>query len=253
MGEYAPGAKDFSDLILKAKAAQAEAVYALPTPPDGMAIVKQMRELDFNPKLAMLIRAPDPPVWAKNLGKDGDYVDAGARLAPRGEVPRACAELNAAHQKKIGRPADPITGPAYACVQILAAALARAGAPDRDKVRDAIAATDMDGGHRPGEVPAGRHRHRPVGVHPVAQRQAGAGLAEGVRHGAARRTRRRRSPSAERWPDCRSLTLEGLAKAFAGVRAVRDVGFEVPAGAVVGVMGPNGSGKTTLFNLISGR
>ena len=48
------------------------------------------------------------------------------------------------------------------------------------------------------------------------------------------------------------LTLEGVSKAFAGVRAVRDVSFEVPAGAVLGVMGPNGSGKTTLFNLISG-
>jgi branched-chain amino acid transport system ATP-binding protein len=48
------------------------------------------------------------------------------------------------------------------------------------------------------------------------------------------------------------LACEGLAKAFAGVRAVRDIGFEVSAGAVLGVMGPNGSGKTTLFNLISG-
>jgi branched-chain amino acid transport system ATP-binding protein len=48
------------------------------------------------------------------------------------------------------------------------------------------------------------------------------------------------------------LACEGLAKAFAGVRAVRDIGFAVPAGAVLGVMGPNGSGKTTLFNLISG-
>ena len=48
------------------------------------------------------------------------------------------------------------------------------------------------------------------------------------------------------------LTLEGVSKAFAGVTAVRDVSFEVPAGAVLGVMGPNGSGKTTLFNLISG-
>ena len=52
-------------------------------------------------------------------------------------------ELNDAHQAKFGRPADPITGPGYACVQILAAALAKAGAPDREKVRDAIAATDM--------------------------------------------------------------------------------------------------------------
>ena len=48
------------------------------------------------------------------------------------------------------------------------------------------------------------------------------------------------------------LTLEGVGKAFAGVQAVRSVSLEVPAGAVVGIMGPNGSGKTTLFNLIAG-
>ena len=35
-GEYAPGSKDFSDLILKAKSAGAETVLALPSPPDGM-------------------------------------------------------------------------------------------------------------------------------------------------------------------------------------------------------------------------
>jgi branched-chain amino acid transport system substrate-binding protein len=141
-GEYAPGAKDYSDLILKAKAARADAVFALPTPPDGMAMVKQMRELDFNPKLALLIRAPDPPVWSKNLGKDGDYV----LLAPgwhHAVKHPGVAELNAEHAKRLQRPADPITGPAYACVQILAAALAKAGVADRDRVRDAIAATEM--------------------------------------------------------------------------------------------------------------
>jgi branched-chain amino acid transport system substrate-binding protein len=141
-GEYAPGAKDYSDIILKAKAAQADAVYALPTPPDGMAMVKQMKELDFNPKLALLIRAPDPPVWSKNLGKDGDY----AMLAPgwhNAVKYPGVAELNAAYAKRAGRPADPLTGPSYACVQVLAAALTKAGVPERDKVRDAIAATDL--------------------------------------------------------------------------------------------------------------
>ena len=48
-GEYAPGAKDFSDVILKAKAANADVVLALPNPPDGMIIVKQMKELGFTP------------------------------------------------------------------------------------------------------------------------------------------------------------------------------------------------------------
>jgi branched-chain amino acid transport system substrate-binding protein len=141
-GEYAPGAKDFSDLVLKAKAAGAEAVFTLPSPPDGMTLVKQMKELDFGPKAAVFIRASDPPVWSQNLGKDGDYVllSPGWHFAAR--FPKV-AELNEAHQKLFKRPADPLVGPAYACVQILADAIPRAGALDRDKLRDAIAATKM--------------------------------------------------------------------------------------------------------------
>ena len=140
--EYAPGAKDFSDLILKAKSANADAVFALPTPPDGMTMVKQMKELSYTPKLTLFIRAPDPPIWTKNLGKDGDFVVLAPGWHNAVKAP-GVKELNEAHTKKIGRPADPIAGPAYACVQILAAAVSRAGAADREKVRDAIAATDM--------------------------------------------------------------------------------------------------------------
>ena len=141
-GEYAPGAKDFSELILKAKSAGAEAVFALPSPPDGMTIVKQMKELDFNPKAVVFIRAADPPVWSQNLGKDGDYflLSPGWHFAAR--YPKV-AKVNDAHQKRLNRPADPLVGPAYACVQILAEAITRAGSLDREKIRDAIAATNM--------------------------------------------------------------------------------------------------------------
>jgi branched-chain amino acid transport system substrate-binding protein len=141
-GEYAPGSKDFSDLILKAKSAGAETVLALPSPPDGMTIVKQMKELDFNTKVNVFIRAADPPVWSQNLGKDGDYVllTPGWHFAAR--YPKV-ADLNEAHQKLFNRPADPLVGPAYACLQILADAVTRAKTLDRDKIRDAIAATKM--------------------------------------------------------------------------------------------------------------
>jgi branched-chain amino acid transport system substrate-binding protein len=141
-GEYAPGSKDFSNLILQAKSAGAETVLALPSPPDGMTLVKQMKELDLNTKVNVFIRAADPPVWSQNLGKDGDYVllSPGWHFAAR--YPKV-NELNEAHKKLLKRPADPLVGPAYACVQILADALTRAKSLDREKLRDAVAATKM--------------------------------------------------------------------------------------------------------------
>jgi ABC-type branched-subunit amino acid transport system ATPase component len=48
------------------------------------------------------------------------------------------------------------------------------------------------------------------------------------------------------------LSAKGLHKRFGGVHAVRDVSFEIPAGAVFAIIGPNGAGKSTMLNLISG-
>ncbi len=140
--EYAVGSKDFSAIILKAKAAGAEAMLSLPNPPDGMAIVKQMQELDYTPKFTFAIRAPDAPVWSRNLGKAGDYIALGPGWHNGVKYP-GVAELNQAHLQRVGRPADPITGPSFACVQILANAIEFANSLDREKIRDAMAATAM--------------------------------------------------------------------------------------------------------------
>ena len=48
------------------------------------------------------------------------------------------------------------------------------------------------------------------------------------------------------------LRVEGLAKNFGGLQAVRGVSFDVPEGSIVGLIGPNGAGKTTTFNMIAG-
>lgn len=49
------------------------------------------------------------------------------------------------------------------------------------------------------------------------------------------------------------LLVSGLAKAFGGVQALRDVGFTVDAGEMLAMIGPNGAGKSTCFNLVNGQ
>jgi len=49
------------------------------------------------------------------------------------------------------------------------------------------------------------------------------------------------------------LEVNGLEKAFGGIRAVNGVSFNVREGEILGLIGPNGSGKSTLFNCILGQ
>jgi ABC-type branched-subunit amino acid transport system ATPase component/ABC-type branched-subunit amino acid transport system permease subunit len=49
------------------------------------------------------------------------------------------------------------------------------------------------------------------------------------------------------------LVVQGLSKAFGGLRAVQDVDLTVHAGDRHAIIGPNGAGKSTVFNLITGR
>jgi branched-chain amino acid transport system substrate-binding protein len=167
--DYTPLTRDLSDIILRAKSAGADAVFALPTPPDGITMIKQMKELDFSPKVILMIRAADAVSWTQALGKDGDGVLLMPGWHHSVQYPGVAA-LNAKHQQRFGRPADVIVGPAYACVQIVANAIQRAGKLDPTAIRDAMATTNM-------QTVEGPVRFRPdgTGIVPtiIVQWQAG--------------------------------------------------------------------------------
>jgi branched-chain amino acid transport system substrate-binding protein len=138
---YAPGTTDFSDLILGAQAADANALFTLPTPPDGFAMFQQMGELGWIPAFSVVVRAADVPTWL-DLGEAGQGVFLSAGWHWALGYPGVDA-INERHQAEEGRPADPIVGGAYSVIEILADAITRAGTLDHEAVRDALSATDM--------------------------------------------------------------------------------------------------------------
>jgi branched-chain amino acid transport system substrate-binding protein len=136
--------KDLSSSILEAKKAGADAVFGLMLTPDALLLVKQMKELDFNPKAVFIDQGPtNPHTWA-TLGKDGDYVYTNMQFA-KGEGGWPGAKEFIA-MFRVDRPKDKDyfeqAASAYASVQVMADAITRAGSLDRKKIRDTLAATD---------------------------------------------------------------------------------------------------------------
>ena len=104
-------------------------------------MVKQMKELDFNPAITAIVRGADAVSWSENMGKDGDYVLLSAGGNPEADFPGAL-DMVKRHEAKFGKTAAGTTAPAYSCVQILVDAIQRANSLDPTAIRDAIAATD---------------------------------------------------------------------------------------------------------------
>ena len=173
---YAVGTKDYSSLIIAAKSANAEIVIGVPTPPDGIALMRQIKELDYNPKVVIFWRAAGTPLWPANLKQDGDYVGYCSNWDHNFKYP-GCTELVAAYKAKHDKLPAVTVGVTYSCVQILADAIKRAGTLDPNKIRDAVAAADMTTVQGPVKF-----RADGVGITPVAIMQWQKGVSQVIYH-----------------------------------------------------------------------
>jgi branched-chain amino acid transport system substrate-binding protein len=141
--KYPAGTKDFSAMITKAKAAGAEVLLAYPIPPAGPLLVKQMKELDWAPKVTCLQRAPEGSAFGPALGELSDYVIFPVAWSKDFKLPGNDYLLKQL-KAKYNRIPDPVAGPAYAAAQVLVDAIERAGTLDRAAIRKAVAETDME-------------------------------------------------------------------------------------------------------------
>jgi len=142
--KYAAGTKDFSAMITGAKSAGAEILLAYPLPPMGPAIVKQMKELDYSPKLVWWHRAPEGARFGSSLGELSDYVTLPCAWSPNLKLQGNDYVVDQYKKRTGKKESDLIVGTAYTAFQVLAAAIEKAGTLDRKAVRDAVRATDME-------------------------------------------------------------------------------------------------------------
>jgi branched-chain amino acid transport system substrate-binding protein len=140
--KYPVGTKDFSAMITGAKAAGAEILLAYPIPPEGPAIIKQMKELDFSPKVVHFARAPEGASFGPSLGPLADYVTLPIAWSDKYQFPENDYMI-AKFKEKTGKGPDLVAGNAYCSGQILVAAIEKAGTLDKTAIRDAVKATDM--------------------------------------------------------------------------------------------------------------
>lgn len=140
--KYPAGTKDFSAMITGAKVAGAEILLAYPVPPAGPAIVKQMKELDFSPKITQFIRAPEGSNFGPALGSMADFITLPVAWSDKFDFP-GNDYLRRKFVEKTGKGPDLVAGNAYASGQVLFGAIEKAGTLNRTDIRDAIRAVDM--------------------------------------------------------------------------------------------------------------
>jgi branched-chain amino acid transport system substrate-binding protein len=141
-GTYAMLSPDMTPLIQGAKDAGCEVVFCNGPFPDDITLLTQMAQLGYKPKGIIMVEGSDDPAWGQALGPLGAYVVASPEWHPTMNFP-GVAELNAAYQAKYGTATHINSGPAYACIQVVADAIERAGTLDREAIRAALATTDM--------------------------------------------------------------------------------------------------------------
>jgi branched-chain amino acid transport system substrate-binding protein len=126
------------------KSAGADVVFSVPTPPQSIVIVKQMKELNYAPRVTLFIRGPDLSTYWDAMGKDANYIVSDGNWDETMKYPgndRVVKDYRDKHPNvsSIGIP----VGCAYAAIQILTKAIETAGSLDREKIRNTIGRVEM--------------------------------------------------------------------------------------------------------------
>ena len=145
-GRYPNGTTDFTVFVQQWKAAGAEIITGVPIPPDWAACWRQCAQQGFKPKIASIGKGILFPASVEAIGGDlAEGLSSEVWWSPAhpfksslsGET---CAQLAGAFTQQWAQP----LGYVYALFEVAGDALARAASTDKQKLKQALAATKLD-------------------------------------------------------------------------------------------------------------
>lgn len=134
---YPKGTTDFAGLLIRIKALNPDVFVGGTYFDDSVAITRQMKELDLNPKMFGATVGGDVPDFGKQLGKTADYVYGSTQWAENLRYP-GVKEFIENYTKMFKREFSYHAPAAYGACQVFAEAIRRAKSLDSDKIREQL-------------------------------------------------------------------------------------------------------------------
>ncbi len=139
---YPKGNTDFSALLTKLKAANPDVVAAATYFDDAVALTRQMKELNVNPKMFGVTVGGDLPEFYDTLKQNAEYIYGATQWEHTLPYP-GNPEYFEAYKKDFGHEPSYHSTAGYAGCLIYAEAVKRANSLDADKVREQLLKLEM--------------------------------------------------------------------------------------------------------------
>ncbi len=139
---YPKGNTDFSALLTKLKSVNPDVVAAATYFDDAVALTRQMKELNVNPKMYAVTVGGDLPEFYDTLKQNAEYVYGATQWEHTLPYP-GNQEFFDSYKKDFGHEPSYHSAAGYAGCLIYAEAVKRAGSLDADKVREQLLKLEM--------------------------------------------------------------------------------------------------------------
>jgi len=145
--KYTEHATDFNSILTKIKASGVDVVLLAGHTEESLNFTQQAKELNVSPKLVSMTVGPSEADFRKSLGKDAEYIYGVASWSTQmnfiGYLFNDTREFVKLFKAKFNYDPDYHNASGIADVAIFKDAIERAGTLDKEKVRAAIAATNL--------------------------------------------------------------------------------------------------------------